>query len=159
MKPASLFECKFYQSRIYHLKLRKFHIKNNENFREGSKMNFKYSELRSKIIDNQYKIKKFACYRNWPLCLQVWKETGDLPLAERFAMIGRKRLESIQFLHSPEETLIGRVEEWKIDPEEQNNAYEKLIASGKMISPGQTGHCEPFYDEIFSVGLDGIRLN
>ena len=115
------------------------------------------NNIRNEVLETQLKLNHFALHKNSPLTLQVWKKTSGLALGERFSAIVKARLESVEFLHTPAEPIIGRVKPWPTDSEAEKAADAELEKLGKLPSPGQTGHCEPYYDEIFKYGLDHIR--
>lgn len=114
-------------------------------------------DIRKEVLEVQSRLREYALGRNLPLTLDVWKKTPELPLAERFAAICKARLEAVDFVHSADEPIIGRVVPWENDPEADAAAEKELEKLGKLPSPGQTGHCEPYYDEIFQYGLDKLK--
>ncbi len=115
-------------------------------------------DLRKQVLDFQLNHGGGFVYgANLPLAREVWEETAGKPLAERFAVLGARRLAAVRFVHSPQELLIGRVEKWHIDPAEHEAAERYFETAGKLPSPGQTGHCEPWYDQVFAEGLGGLR--
>ena len=76
--------------------------------------------------------------------------------AARHAVRRARRGAALDFLHDPEEPLIGRLAVPELDPAENERAWEFIHASGVEL-PGQTGHAEPYYDDLFALGLDGLR--
>lgn len=118
-----------------------------------------FKALRDEVMKVQLELSKipFSEKNDRRLMQEVWEKNPHLSLAEKFALNGKIQLQALEFVHSPEEPLIGRVKTVNYDPGEQQKAKEKLSELGLMMSPGQTGHAEPFYDEVFAVGLDGIR--
>ena len=112
--------------------------------------------LRDEVLTAQRNLKTLPWTNtNLPLKVESLKRTAGRPLGERFAVIGADQLAAVRFIHTAEEPLIGRVAPWNITPEERNAAKEAL--KDQPASPGQTGHCEPYYEEVFRVGLDGLR--
>ena len=99
----------------------------------------------------------FFLWWNFPLMQKAWQETEGAPLGMRYAALERSRLQAVKLVHSPEELLIGRIERNIVTQKEQEAALEYFKTADKMPSPGQTGHCEPYYDEVFAIGLDGLR--
>lgn len=87
---------------------------------------------------------------------RTWRETAGQPLAERWAAVGAARLADLRFLHDPSEPLIGRVQALPHDAAEIASARAYLEKEG-LWTPGQTGHAEPFYDELFHLGLEKLR--
>ena len=115
-------------------------------------------DLRKQVLEFQLAHGNGSVYgANLPLAREVWEETAGKPLGERFAVLGARRLAAIRFDHSPQELLIGRVKKWHIDPAENEAAERYFETADKLPSPGQTGHCEPWYDQVFAEGLDGLR--
>ena len=53
--------------------------------------------------------------------------------------------------------MIGRVIKWETDPAEEEAAERELARLGRFATGGQSGHCEPFYDDVFTLGLDGLK--
>ena len=83
------------------------------------------------------------------------KDLSELPLARAEATAGL--LDSIQFDWCPGEPLIGRSHPLPPEPEEYlRNATAWLEEHHLTRGPGQTGHCEPDYERVFEVGIDGI---
>lgn len=112
--------------------------------------------LRDEVLDAQLKLSGITNTNNLPLMLGVWRETEGRPLVERYAELGAARLRALRFIHTPDEPLIGRIEPLVVVREE----WEKAAAGLRDYFPatgGQTGHCEPFYDDLFRLGLDGLR--
>ena len=73
------------------------------------------NNIRNEVQETQLKLNHFALHKNSPLTLQVWKKTPGLALGERFSAIVKARLESVEFLHTPTEPIIGRVKPWPTD--------------------------------------------
>ena len=78
---------------------------------------------------------------------------GEILLANRV----RAKLNSLKFTLTPDEGMIGRVLKPEYTPEEEKAAAEYFAASPWGCSEGQTGHAEPFYDDIFELGIEGLR--
>ena len=116
------------------------------------------NELRKEVLDYQWGLETgHAFRRNNPLLLETWKKTEGRPLGERFAIAGKDRLEAANFMHSAKEPLIGRVIKWNIDDATEQAAEAQLKKLGYLNPGGQNGHMEPFYDDIFTLGLDGLK--
>ncbi len=87
---------------------------------------------------------------------RAWAATEGQPLAMRWAAVGAARLADLDFLHTAEEPLIGRITAKPHTDEEEREA-EEYLKKNELWTPGQTGHAEPFYDDLFALGLDGLR--
>lgn len=114
--------------------------------------------LRNTVFESQKTIGEGAFYLcSLPLVQQAWAESAGQPLEVRYNTIEAKHLEALRFSHSQDELLIGRIKGWIDSPEKNAAARKYLEESGKLASPGQTGHCEPYYDLVFDIGLDGLK--
>ena len=111
---------------------------------------------RERALDAQRKLNWFSNHENGIVWARSWRATEGLPLGMRYAELGAARLAALDFLHDPEEPLIGRLAVPELDPAENERAWEFIHASGVEL-PGQTGHAEPYYDDLFALGLDGLR--
>lgn len=80
------------------------------------------------------------------------------PLAIRAASAMRARLLDFRFQLIPGEPLVGRPLPHKPRPEALRKEAEAYIAAHPFFeAPGQNGHAEPFYDDLFRLGIDGLR--
>ena len=82
-------------------------------------------------------------------------ETAEADWQVRKGYVCQERLNSLQFLLDDQELLVGRV----AFPDEAELAA--MPAAQDVLrqfppSPGQTGHCELWRDEVFSLGLGGM---
>ncbi len=109
-----------------------------------------------RALDAQLKLNGISNYDDAVVWRRSWEATEGQPLAMRFAELGAARLAALHFLHAPDEPLIGRIAPCSADPEE-NHAAWKFIQENDLETPGQTGHAEPFYGDLFRLGLDGLR--
>ena len=96
---------------------------------------------RERALDAQRKLNWFSNHENGIVWARSWRATEGLPLGMRYAELGAARLAALDFL---------------LDPAENERAWEFIHASGVEL-PGQTGHAEPYYDDLFALGLDGLR--
>ena len=92
---------------------------------------------------------------NLPLMVKSLRRTEGRSMGERFAVICADQLAAVRFVHTAEEPLIGRIKQLDISPDEREKAIEEL--KNILPVPGQTGHCEPYYEEVFRLGLDGLK--
>lgn len=111
---------------------------------------------RRRALEAQLKLNCISNYDDAVVWRASWQATEGQPLAMRFAELGAARLAALRFLHTPDEPLIGRIAPCSADPEENRAAWEFIHANGLEV-PGQTGHAEPFYGDLFHLGLDGLR--
>jgi len=112
--------------------------------------------LRNLVLEHQ---------RNLPCCdwdahraawARAWAAGEGQPPAMRWAAVGAARLADLDFLHTAEEPLIGRTVP-KPHPEAEEREAEEYLKQNELRTPGQTGHAEPFYDDLFALGFDGLR--
>ncbi|MFI4911908.1 MAG: pyruvate formate lyase family protein [Sedimentisphaeraceae bacterium JB056] len=84
---------------------------------------------------------------------RVLAETDDIsPWQKRQGINVRKTLERLDFDFAMGIRLAG----WqKIEPE--ITAEEELIFEKSPLAGGQTGHCQIYYDDILSIGINGIK--
>lgn len=87
---------------------------------------------------------------------RAWAASEGQPLAMRWAAVGAARLADLDFLHTAEEPLIGRTAA-KPHTEAEEREAEEYLKKNELWTPGQTGHAEPFYDDLFALGFDGLR--
>lgn len=115
-------------------------------------------DLREKVLNYQLSLTTGHVFKqNFPLLLESRKKTEGRPLGERFAVAGTDRLSAVDFSYTAGEPLIGRVIKWETDPAAEEAARKELERLGRSAASGQSGHCEPFYDDVFSLGLDGLK--
>ncbi len=106
--------------------------------------------LRDEVLEAQLKLNGITHYADQALMLKIWRDTEGQPLADRYAALGAARLAKLEFIHTPEEPLVGRIVPLAINT-------KAVTDSHFPPSPGQTGHAEPYYDDIFQLGLNGLR--
>ena len=92
---------------------------------------------RERALDAQRKLNWFSNHENGIVWARSWRATEGLPLGMRYAELGAARLAALDFLHDPEEPLIGRLAVPELDPAENERAWEFIHASGVEL-PGQT---------------------
>lgn len=66
----------------------------------------------------QRKLNYFSNHENGIVWARSWRATEGLPLGMRYAELGAARLAALDFLHDPEEPLIGRLAVPELDPAE-----------------------------------------
>lgn len=80
------------------------------------------------------------------------KTENITPWQKRQGVNVRKKLEKVRFDSSMGINLAG----WQgLEPEitpEEESIFKKHPLAG-----GQTGHCQPYYDDILNIGIDGIK--
>ena len=111
---------------------------------------------RERALDAQLKLTWLSNYDDAVVWRRSWEKTEGMPLAMRYAELGAARLAALRFLHEPDEPLIGRLVPCDADSKENRDAWD-YVHENKLETPGQTGHAEPFYDDLFRIGLDGLR--
>ena len=62
---------------------------------------------RERALDAQRKLNWFSNHENGIVWARSWRATEGLPLGMRYAELGAARLAALDFLHDPEEPLIG----------------------------------------------------
>ena len=71
----------------------------------------------------------------------------------RAGMRTKARMEALRFEIDTDEMLAGRIISQNYSDERVKAAQEYLK---QYPSPGQTGHCEPFWDDVFAKGIGGL---
>ena len=113
--------------------------------------------LRDDVLRHQQALTNNLWNDDLPLKVEVWKKNSGRSLSELFAIYGREKLARLNFIHSEEEPLIGRVEYPFADPELSARAKAEIAALDIPLNKGQTGHAEPFYDEVLQNGIDSVK--
>ncbi len=72
----------------------------------------------------------------------------------RMGMLTRDRLASLEFRTLDSSLLFGYVKQMNYPESELKDAEEFL--SSQPVTFGQTGHCDPCWDELFELGIDGL---
>jgi formate C-acetyltransferase len=90
----------------------------------------------------------------------AWRQCPqDASLEMQWAWRCGAILDAMNFASERGETLIGRLLPPSGTPEEIEAAWAFLDTPSvkeRRTTPGQTGHCEPYYQEAFQIGLDGL---
>ncbi|MBO4345608.1 MAG: hypothetical protein J5833_07625 [Victivallales bacterium] len=89
------------------------------------------------------------------------KETPkDVSLEVAWAGYSCGMMDGVIFECEKDEPLVGRVRYAEHSDAEWNSAIDYLQNDAFFVDfhvDGQTGHCEPFYDDIFRLGIGGLR--
>jgi len=112
--------------------------------------------LRDLVLEHQRKLTCCDWDAHRTAWARAWAASEGRPLAMRWAAVGAARLADLDFLHTAEEPLIGRITS-KPHTEEEEREAEEYLKKNELWTPGQTGHAEPFYDDLFALGFDGLR--
>ncbi len=114
-----------------------------------------FKEFRQHVLENQghwymlsYPVPNYRILKDTEL-----PENPEL----RWGLWTKTHLESVCFEYDPVEKLVGRARfPMTEDEEEYKKAYEWRDRNFPF-GIGQTGHCEPYYDELFRLGMDGLK--
>ncbi|MGI6496392.1 MAG: pyruvate formate lyase family protein [Kiritimatiellia bacterium] len=122
-------------------------------------MDFDFDAYRKLVMDEQDGFRWWAvATRPVTEYLALRELPESAPLAIRAATAMRARLAEFRFQLIPGEPLVGRPVPAKPQPDALRQEAEAYIAAHPFFNaPGQNGHAEPFYDELFREGVDGIR--
>lgn len=112
--------------------------------------------LRDLVLEHQRKLTRCDWDAHHTAWARAWAASKGQPLAMRWAAAGAARLADLDFLHTAEEPLIGRTVP-KPHSEAEEREAEEYLKQNELWTPGQTGHAEPFYDDLFALGFDGLR--
>ena len=112
--------------------------------------------LRDLVLEHQRNLTSCGWDAHRTAWARAWAAGEGQPLAMRWAAVGAARLADLDFLHTAEEPLIGRITAKPHTKEEEREA-EEYLKKNELWTPGQTGHAEPFYDDLFALGFDGLR--
>ena len=86
------------------------------------------------------------------------EEHRTLPWELRVAQMEHARLTALRFTLAPEELLIGRLlPQSEGSPEEHAECEEYFRMHPEGTAPGQSGHSAPDTDDLFAVGIEGLR--
>ncbi len=121
---------------------------------------FNINELREKVRQFQDARGERQRWDAVTLAESLKKIPKDAPLEVAWAGYTCGNLDGICFECEDGEPLVGRVRYAEHSDEEWNAAIEYLtndVFFKDFRGDGQTGHCEPFYDEIFAIGIRGLR--
>lgn len=118
---------------------------------QGSLMN-----LRDLVMEHQLNLKSTDWNGHRCTWARAWAESEGQTLAMRWAAVGTAKLADLNFLHLPEEPLIGRIKPEQHSEIEIRKA-EEYLQQQNMWAGGQTGHAEPFYEDLFALGFDRLR--
>ncbi len=115
-----------------------------------------FSALRRQVRKEQEHSKLYQIWQDLvPDYRSLQASEGEPSRNVRFARRVRDKLAGLEFLYDPVEPLVGRLRRPPgRDPQEAENAEAYCADFG--YGGGQTGHCEPYYDDLFSLGIDGI---
>jgi len=117
----------------------------------------RFAILRKRVIDAKVRMMPQWFWHCADRYLAV-KGHEDLPGDIRVAMMAENRLKSVKFDLAEEELLIGRaLPPEPVSPELQAEAEAYFSENPWGNNVGQTGHCQPDYPEIFSLGVSGLR--
>ena len=121
-------------------------------------MNFNFDAYRRLVMREQDGYHWWVAATNpVPEYLALRELPEDAPIALRAAAAMRARLLDFRFQLIPGEPLIGRPLPNAAQPDSLRQEAEAYIAAHPFFNaPGQNGHAEPYYGELFSVGIDGI---
>ncbi len=112
--------------------------------------------FRNSVLEHQRNLTRCDWDAHRVAWAHAWKKTEGQPLELRWAAVGAARIQDLQFTHTKEEPLIGRTVPVPHSEKEEQDATEYLTKHN-LFTPGQTGHAEPFYDDLFALGFDGLR--
>lgn len=112
--------------------------------------------LRDLVLEHQRKLTCSDWDAHHTAWAHAWAASEGQPPAMRWAAVGAARLADLDFLHTAEEPLIGRTTP-KLHTEVEGREAEEYLKKNELWTPGQTGHAEPFYDDLFALGFDGLR--
>ena len=122
-------------------------------------MDFDFDAYRRLVVQEQEGWHWWEVYSNpVPEYLAIRELPIDAPLAIRAATAMRGRLLDFRFKLIPGEPLVGRPLPNKAYPDALRHEAEAFMAAHPFFdAPGQNGHAEPFYDDLFRMGIDGLR--
>ena len=115
--------------------------------------------IRKKVQEHQSKTVAFNPCDPVILCEHLKQCPKDASLAIQWAYNAKGRLAGMRFETEPEEPLVGRLCCTQHPQDEVDKANHWLKNESPLRnrpSPGQSGHCELYYDRIFEVGVDGL---
>ena len=117
-----------------------------------------WENLRRQIRQEQEQSK---LYQIWGDRVPEYRELSSQPLpAElelRWGWLCRAKLRSLAFEYDPREGLVGRLKRPEPRDPAEAEVARRWCEENFPRGGGQTGHCEPFYDELFALGIDGLR--
>ena len=118
-----------------------------------------FERIRNKVQAHQNQGLPFHPCDPVILCDRLKQCPKDASLAIQWAYNAKGRLDGMRFETEEDEPLVGRLRLSQNPPEEQEKALQWLKNESPLRnrpSPGQSGHCELYYDRIFEVGVDGL---
>ena len=118
-----------------------------------------FERIRNKVQAHQNQGLPFHPCDPVILCDRLKQCPKDASLAIQWAYNTKGRLDGMRFETEEDEPLVGRLRLPQNPPEEQEKALQWLKNESPLRnrpSPGQSGHCELYYDRIFEVGVDGL---
>lgn len=106
-----------------------------------------------------------AVKRSWNMCdpVSIKASLEKCPAGTSLAMLWAHHvvgiMEGMLFVTEPDETMVGRVR-FAERPAEETAAAQAWLNEQSPLrgcnGRGQTGHCEPYYDDLFAIGIDGL---
>ncbi len=122
-------------------------------------MDFDFNAYRKLVMSEQNDYHWWMVATNpVPEYLAIRELPDDAPISIRAANAMRGRLLDFRFQLTPGEPLVGRPLPNKSYPDALRAEAESFIAAHPFFNaPGQNGHAEPFYADLFRLGIDGLR--